>query len=52
MKTAFKLLIGLLLIFAVQGCRCFTDRWCDTCGLTAPNPALAGTLTAPQVTMR
>jgi hypothetical protein len=51
MKTACKLLIGVMLILAVPGCRCFGDPGYDTCW-TAPNAPVAGTLTPPQVTMQ
>jgi hypothetical protein len=52
MKTACKILMGLMLMVAVSGCRCLGDGWCDTCGLSAPNPALAATMTPPHVTMQ
>jgi hypothetical protein len=54
MKTAWKFLIGLLLIFTVSGCCGLCDRGLDTCWMTAPSAAaaVAATPTPPQVTMQ
>lgn len=52
MKTALKVLVGLMLIYALPGCCCFGGRGYDTCWRTAPDATMAGTTTPPQVTMR
>lgn len=52
MRTALKGLVGLLLMVAVSGCCCFGDPAYNTCWTTAPNAAVAGNMTPPQVTMQ
>ena len=51
MKTALKVLLGLMLICAVSGCCCCGGGGYDTCW-TAPNAPVVGTMTPPQVTMQ
>jgi hypothetical protein len=52
MKTAFTVLVGLMLMLAVSGCRCFGDRGFDTCWSPAPGAPVAATTTPPQVAMQ
>ncbi len=51
MNATWKLILGFVLILAVQGCCCFGNRWHETTCTTASNSPVSGTPTPPQVTM-
>ena len=52
MTAALKLLVGLILILAVHGCRCCDNHWHDTCRVMAPRAPVAGAVMPPEVTVQ
>ena len=52
MKTAWTILLGLVLVGAVSGCCCFGDRACGTCCTATPEAPVVGALATPEVTIQ
>ena len=52
MRTGWMLLLGLMLLVAVQGCHCFGDHGPANCWQADHSAPVVGALAPPEVTLQ